>query len=331
MEMRKMFIKPTVILVGAGASAEFGLPTGDQIYSAAAAEDPRTRDNQSDNFAQYFASFWDFVCFANDGEARNAFPSLIEHLSSSSSYSIDLYAYQNPSRSKISKYFTAWMLIKSHFQMLQKNTGWRYGERCFPWRSPYITTGPRRPNWLGILANQFLSGAKNPDDLEQNRLSFVTLNYDRAIEESFGWFVRNNERFRDTPDELLPRVVHVHGKLDEISNDSLSPTFYRKQIENIKFILDSLAERPPAAIEAVELLKECGSVYSVGFAFEENNCALLQAGQWGSKASALNFSGEMNGFMAMKRMGLPESRIWQGTPDVPKYLGVAAREGFFSL
>tara|TARA_B100000749_G_C18117970_1_gene338597 strand:+ start:181 stop:282 length:102 start_codon:yes stop_codon:yes gene_type:complete len=33
----------------------------------------------------------------------------------------------------------------------------------------------------------------------------------------------------------------------------------------------------------------------------------------------------------MQRMGLKKDMIWQGNSAAPKYLGVAAAEGFFAL
>ena len=329
-----MFLKPTTILVGAGASAEFGLPTGEAIYREASEENRNVRRERADNEAQFLSSFGEFLAFSNDGPAQVEFWDMVPHLQSSPAYSIDLYAYYNPSRSRVAKYYTVWALIKRHFQINSNRTHidgsiWRYGQRYYPWHKPYLDDPFRRPNWLGVLTNQFLAGARSPDDLRKNDLTFVTLNYDRVIEETFGEFVRSHEMFADTPDEFLPSVIHVHGKLDEISNESLNFQFYKNQVEKIQFILDSLEETPPAAVVAIERLKESASIYSIGFAFEENNCELLQADGWASRAAALNFSGDIKSNMSMKRIGIPPEKIWRGSPTQPKYLGVAANEGFF--
>ena len=331
-----MFLEPTTILVGAGASAEFGLPTGEAIYSAAAKEDVTFRNKTADNEAQFFSTFWEYLCFSNDGRSQSEFKSLVTHLQTSSSYSIDLYGFYNPSKSRIAKYYTAWSLIKCHFEMRERidrfdQSVWRYGERHYPWRRPYVGGADRRANWLGVLSNQFLSGATKTTDLEQNQLVFVTLNYDSAIEETFGTFVRNHEKFADTPDELLPRVVHVHGQLDQITNESVNVNFFRQQADNIKFISDSIEEPSATTAQAVACLQDSLSVYAVGFAFEKNNCKLLQAGSWGHKAAALNFAGDTRSYTEMQRMGLKKDMIWQGNSAAPKYLGVAAAEGFFAL
>lgn len=330
-----MFRKPTVILVGAGASAEFGLPTGEAIYKSAASESTSSQLERADNEAQFLTSFWEYLCFSNQHDYQHQFRQLVDHLQGSTSYSIDLYSFYNPSFAEAAKYYTIWSLIKAHFEIRSRPTehgdNWRYGKRCYPWRQPYVGSKSPRPNWLGTLTNQFLSGARRPEDLANNNLTFVTLNYDRVIEEAFTHFICHHEIFSAASEDVMPEVIHVHGALDPIGDSSLNSKFYRDQVGNVQFILDSLENPPNAAKRAVEALDAAADIYCVGFAFEENNCELLKAGKWGGKAAALNFSGDVRSEMSMRRMGLPESKIWKGTSGNPRYLGIAASEGFFAL
>lgn len=329
-----MFLDPTVVVVGAGASAEFGLPTGIGLYEDASLDLDDPRIDTADFDDQFLSTFWAFLKFANMGQEQTQFRRLQKKLRQSHARSIDLYAYYNPSEASICKLFTAWRLQKEFVDREEFRNRFSEPEvryvRSFQSRAPTVALrGPSRNNWIGELANSFLSGAKDSSDLAKNQLQIVTFNYDTFIEESFSWIIRQNERFADAPDEVIPPVLHVHGALEPLAPAQFDGQAYRRQAERIKFISDTI-DSPSSEVELAKVsLGDALRVYCIGFAFEQLNCDLLQAGLWGKRSFGLNFDGNVKVFNSMKRVGLASENIWSGTEDRPFYLGDAASRGFF--
>jgi hypothetical protein len=286
-----LFLKPTVLVVGAGASAEFSFPTGADLYTQAMSDEHvgRLPGQRVGYEADFLSSFTSFLGRSDKWEYSERFTDLQKHLRVSQSRSIDLYAYNNPSQSEIAKLFTAWRLIKQHFEITPTIN--QHSESTFkliqirPWLERDVGRGDSiRPNWVGSLAQNYIAGAKDSSDLERNNLTIVTFNYDTIIEEAFPAIIRADERFQDAPDTAMPDVIHVHGKMAPITHNSLNFQFYERQAERIKFITDTIDSPSKEIKRASEKLVEAIRVYSVGFAFDPLNCDLIQAGQWGNKA-----------------------------------------------
>nr|WP_321512487.1 hypothetical protein [uncultured Hyphomonas sp.] len=329
-----MFTNDTVVLVGAGASAEFGLPTGDGIYTAAASED-ESFYCESDQKADFFLStFWEFLRFHNWFDEQDQFRALNRHLQEDAAYSIDLYAFRNPSRASIAKLFTAWMLTKSVFEAVDitgfGDDRYRGLKRRYTWRKPNISDRDgNRKNWLACLCNNFLEGASGIDDLAQNRLSIVTFNYDRVIEESFEYFVRNSELFSETPVEYLPEVIHVHGAVAPIEEKNLNGAYIKEQAQTLKFISDSQQDPGTEVLKAADRLANANRIYLVGFACEPLNMSLLKSGQWAPRAIGLNYDGDTGITNNMRISGLKEANIVMGSNSEKLPLGLAASRGLF--
>ncbi|MEM7637950.1 MAG: hypothetical protein AAF269_02715 [Pseudomonadota bacterium] len=329
-----MFKNQTIVLVGAGASAEFGLGTGVGLFEAAAKEDEKLTSKGGELADRLFHSFWEFIRFNNMHGEQEAFRKLVAKLKESHSQSIDLFAYNNPSFANIAKLYTAWNLIRDLYLVSNERThdgrAFKRVSHNYNWRSPKVGTGENlRNNWIGELANLFLGGAANSADLANNKLMFVTFNYDMILEETFPWIVRSQERYADTPDELLPEIIHLHGQINRPKEDQLNKLYFEEQASNIKFISDTLGAPSENVSRARSALANADRVYSIGFAFEELNANLLAAGQWGRKTVALNFDGNTKVTNAMKRVGVSESNIWSGSDTIALPAGLAASRGFF--
>jgi hypothetical protein len=284
-----MFLDPVVVLVGAGASAEFGIPTGVGVYEDAKNEDEENQATSTSYEDQFLSTFWEFLRFSNLGREQNEFRQLIRKLKESHAFSIDLYAYYNPQDAQIAKLFTAWRIIKEQygFELIRD----RWGDanrrlvRSYNWRNPTVGSGSNlRNNWMGELSNVMLSGAKTSEDLKRSNLTFVTFNYDEVIEETLPWIVNKYERFADATSELMPRVIHIHGKIESPEPAKINAQHYSNQANKIKFISDTLDQPSKEVAEAKQLLVDAHRVYCVGFAFEQLNLELLGAGQWGGHA-----------------------------------------------
>lgn len=329
-----MFLTPTVLLVGAGASAEFGLPTGVGIYREASSEDEKLRSKSGARTDIFLSTFWEFLRFHNLHAEQRAFRQLANKLKQSHAFSIDLYSFYNPDEAEIAKLFTAWRLIKDMFAVVKQRNEYRelewYLERSYRWRTPTVSSGSNiRNNWIGELSNLWLSGARSIDDLAKNQLTIVTFNYDPILEETFPWVVRSHNRFQETPNELLPNLIHVHGSIGSLAEEDLNLKTYRAVSENIKFITDTL-DAPTEAVDAArKALLAADRIYSVGFAFEQLNLDLLEANIWGARTVALNFDGNIKVSNSMRRVGVQSKNIMSGTEDKPLPVGLAASRGFF--
>ena len=329
-----MFSNPTVIIVGAGASAEFGLPTGEGMHRSVVNETFETIQ-QGDTQADFFlASFWKFLMYENLHGQQTTYRQFVEVAKQSPSTSIDLFAYNNPSHEEVAKLYSAWSIAKSQFdfELKQDHDFQReyYAKisRSPKWLSPQIGED-HRLNWLAELVNQFVEGAQSSKDLEENKLTFVTFNYDSIVEEAFVTFVRRLERFADAPDNAMPEVIHIHGRMDSPDVPNLNKNWILDQAKNIRFITETIVNPGSAVDRAIALLDEALHVYSVGFAFEPNNTKLLAAGKWGGKVVGLNYAGNAKIENRIKRLGVKRNSIWRGSGTAPLKLGLAAADGFF--
>jgi len=332
-----MFLDPTVIVLGAGGSAEFGFPTGIGIFREVMADEFSSRPLRKmiGYEFDFLSSFSNLLRVANRHEELESFQALQLRLRQSHAQSIDLYAFKNPSQSEIAKLYTAWRLTKQHFRIETFEN--RYREQDFrlvavqDWLAPSVGQGPeRRTNWIGALAQTFTAGARTSADLAKNKLSVVTFNYDTVFEDAFPAIVRFDERFPDAPDEVMPKVLHVHGSLQPVVDGRFTFPFYLQQMARIKFISDT-SENPPMIVdEAVSVLDKALRIYCVGFAFEEFNRELLQIGRWGGRAWALNFDGDVQVQNEIQKSGISPTRVWSGSDSKKWFLGTAASKGFFT-
>lgn len=332
-----MFKDPTVVIVGAGASAEFGFPTGVGLYNEALVD---LADTSAPGFGngyeyRYLSTFTDFLDAVNASEELADFRRLQVHLAKSHATSIDLYAYNNPTRARIAKRYTAWRLIKHHF-LIERAIS-RYNENTYrlvrnlSWRERRLgADNSLRPNWIGSLAQNFTSGARGARDLSSNALTIITFNYESVIEEAFPAIVRLDERFEDAADDVMPQILHLHGHMDAIKPQSLNPDFIERQADKIKFITDTIDSPSPEIKTAIEKLSDATRVYCVGFAFDKLNCDLLDAGFWGSKCWATNYDGELSVDNNMRSIRVKPERVWRGSSSDPMFVGKAAAKGFFS-
>ena len=79
-----MFKNQTVVLVGAGASAEFGLATGVGLFDSAAKENEKVTAERGELADRLFHSFWEFIRFHNMHAEQEAFRRLTTKLKESS-------------------------------------------------------------------------------------------------------------------------------------------------------------------------------------------------------------------------------------------------------
>ncbi len=175
-----MITKPTVLVVGAGASIDFGFPSGLQLVQRLIDRghiDGATTDALREN---------DFT-----PEAVGAFS---DALDGSQKLSVDVFLANRPDLVPIGKALIAASLI--------------------PYELPHgvLRNGPR-PSWLQILLERL---PESPSEWPKCGLSIVTFNYDRVIEYFlFTALVNGHRQSVDEATNILRNIdiVHVHGAL----------------------------------------------------------------------------------------------------------------------
>ena len=131
-----------------------------------------------------------------------------------------------------------------------------------------------------------------------------------------------------TPAEL-PAVVTDVGKfiLECAQNFHLAQEVAGSEVEEVR-------------INARSALSNAERIYLIGFHFDPSNLSaigmqedlppskVLQGGLRMERAFCLNFNGHLGLNQKMLRLGIPESGIRAGSPDVPLYINQALDEGF---
>ena len=113
-----MFNKKTIIIVGAGASKDFGLPTGAEVYSKLLREEVNSISNDYHPDRDIFSgSFSAFLAFANEYTLQQQLSEFIQAVKNDgTANSIDLFADFYPEFTEISKLYSTWSILGSMYE-----------------------------------------------------------------------------------------------------------------------------------------------------------------------------------------------------------------------
>lgn len=251
-----MITANTVLILGAGASVPYKFPTGRGLL--------------------------DIICDAIRGESAGPSAGKLvetgrvesdlisrfrEHLYKSGQQSVDALVERLPEFLEIGKLTIAQALVplERHEQL--------------------IARGRLTNSWYQLLYNKMDSGF---DDFGENRLSILTFNYDRSIEEYLFTALKfSYNRDDEATKEVLRRIpiVHLHGQLGvhpAMSDDpSISrgygsnPDDFEKAAEGIKIISDVDPDDDDFRL-AHDLLSKAERVCFLGFGYNEMNITRLK-------------------------------------------------------
>ena len=151
-------------------------------------------------------------------------------------------------------------------------------------------------DWLRFIIHELLSNCNSIDDLLENKITFVTFNYDVSLERNLYERLCAIDLFMGCCGAvnkfLKDNIIHVYGKI--YPGDGAYPggrMFQRKKDQsvsegnyllsdmidsytaskNIRVILDDKDEDQAAIKLAREKLAESDVVYILGYGFDENN------------------------------------------------------------
>ncbi len=247
----------TLFILGAGASVPYKYLTSVEL-----------RYEILFNAANYEVDIVDALNPFGD-DVKDFHDSLIafrEAFSKSGRNSIDSFLEHRPEFMEIGKTFIAKILIS-----YEKDNNLRNNEN----------------NWYMYLLER-MEGSF--DELSQNKISFITFNYDRSLEYFLFEAIKN--QFNKTPTECTEMmrnfpIVHLYGQLDplpwqdkngkEYSSTKNLTKRLRAAPKNIKLISDERDIEKSQEFQNAYKLVECADrIFFLGFSFDKTNLERLK-------------------------------------------------------
>ena len=262
-----MIVNNTVFILGAGASADFGFPSGEElrqrIIQGFIATDSQTyKDVESIAKA---LSVPDEDEFNDYIKPINEFAYKLKH---DAGYSIDAFLERfKESYLEIGKLAIASILAKCENQDIFYSSD----------------------NWYRIIYDRMKQGA-SIDTFPQNRVSFITFNYDRSLEQFLyngllNFHEKVTENYVRNIISQIP-IVHIYGQLDPLPWQNPDGRSYNRHItlgqlkryrENISIVFEKITETTNSNFQkAVALLEQADRVYILGFGFHADNFSRLK-------------------------------------------------------
>jgi len=252
-----MITRPTLFILGAGASCCYHFPSGRELIFKIA---EGNRERRTSHVLQG-ATTW--MGHDIDTVAKCAVELIASELPS-----VDLFLENHRNYEAIGKALIASELI--------------------PCENPLNLRRGAKLKWLEYLYGHMVSNSKR-DTFTDNRVSFITFNYDRSVEHFF--FTALKYSFNLPDDELwqmlehIP-IVHVYGQLGNFGPQEGARLFTSEVTETtvgiaaagIKVIHEIDEDVLPEYKRAHELLAQAEVVCFLGFGYQEDNVRRLKAG-----------------------------------------------------
>ena len=259
-----MIEEKTVIILGAGSGKPFGLPTGEDL----------SREISFD-FRDHFIEFMDKF-HGEDYVYRDKIlldSQKLVYSFSRSTLTIDSFLSINPALKEIGK------LAILHRIMLSEN------KSKLPWENR-----KNSPDWFLPLFRTMIADISNETGITRfgnNKVSFITFNYDRLLEYVLFENLRNSypEASRSDIIEQLIQIpmVHVYGKISDLPWQSQNGYDYKhifdfntlfKMSENI-FTIDE--QKFTETIKYThELIEKANRIFFLGFGYIPENLKNLE-------------------------------------------------------
>lgn len=257
-----MITKKTVFILGAGASAPYGFPSGEGLLREVARQLTQMEGTTAQVLAELGHSRWQ----------REDFQQAIIHAQPPS---IDLFLERRQDFMRIGKDMIAAGLIPHE-----------HPDRLFSFDRPEpVTPASASWPWYRYLFHRL---GDNPDEFRQNFLSIITFNYDRSLEFYLFTAIKHRWQLKDEEiTELLTNevpILHVYGQLGKLPELGAEGRPYEPKVSVDSVtkaaaeihILHEAEENSPALQRARKELGEAALVCFLGFGYHKINLERLQ-------------------------------------------------------
>src|SRR5581483_11104799 len=238
-----MFEQKTVFILGAGASWHYGYPTGEELVR-------KTLDKarETSNFLRRSMESLplreprpvivrEYPGQVPSGDIQKQWEKVwrdceefIKKLRQVNPLVIDYFLGQNPQLQPIGKLMIAWVILECEASYLK--SGGNLNRREILSRSPrledrqnarYLDLTSFNDDWYRFLIHKLLNNCRVSKQLHENRIHFVTFNYDVSLEYALFNGLSAIE-FLDSADvkKILgdKRILHVYGKIRDYPSDN---------------------------------------------------------------------------------------------------------------
>ena len=259
-----MITKNTLFILGAGSSVPFGYPTGDQLTRKIAFEfkDPFIEFMNKKRGSDY--SKRDYII----GQSE-----ILVNTLRRTNLTIDSFLSINPDLSEIGK-----IAIFFIISLAEKHS-------TLPWEGSTYS-----PDWYKPLIRNMIESLPEKNRLSHlldNKISFITFNYDRLLE--FMLFQNLKNIFRTTDESYIIEqlinipVVHIYGKIANLPWQDKQGLPYKYDFDfdnvyNFKHNIYTIGEKNYSENinYAHELIKKAERLIFLGFGFSKDNLKILK-------------------------------------------------------
>ncbi|MBU0595758.1 SIR2 family protein [Candidatus Bipolaricaulota bacterium] len=272
-----MITAPTVIIIGAGASFEYGFPLGAKLVKQAVFH---TR-------APVTA-----LCKAlvSSGVSADVAGEFSVRLRDSDSNSIDTFLENNREEYvRIGKAAIALVILLAEADCLTEGR---------------LLAKPPADHWLKYIWN-VVREACSVQTLQDNRIGFVTFNYDRVLETYLDGVIQNAFNLEPAAATALREqafpIVHLHGQVSNVGFGAYPPgALLNEQLQEIasgiRVVHDSVPRDDRAFERAFDMIRSAKLICCLGFGYHPTNVGRLRLKEL--KAQKAQFCGSAYGMGA---------------------------------
>ncbi len=303
----------TVLILGAGVSAPFGLPTGEQLMTNIAEHVNQTviRTGGADRLTGHtFHSFGNddvLLQVANESNASalSDLRLLRNLLTNQTSDSIDDFIVMNAELACITKRCIAYEMFLSMYDVFEMNnpkpisnlssTAKTYELKNLAQRTleyavnhPGFTESVTERNWIHRLINLVRLGMREDGPVtSENKIQIITFNYDTILEhvldKQFSNTLAGRQNFHNYRDFV--DIKHVHGQIGELPENVTTQDevigLIRSWADGIRVVREPgnpTDDITQTRQDACKWIADANEIYACGFAFAQANTDLLGFG-----------------------------------------------------
>jgi hypothetical protein len=260
-----MIREKITFLTGAGASKDYGYPLGSELLDELIKYTSRDLRQPLMGINRF-----------NDID----FDAIHSRLRESNIDTIDRFLEINPEMMALGKYLITYSLLMKENPIVFE----RFHEQS------------SKSNWLNFIWHLMIEGVHTPEEFSQNKIGFVTFNYDRTLEYFFSSRLQNLFKLSFSESVILAKyipIIHVYGDLGGYESLTTTNTNYLKyQSYNERRLFSDNAfikiqhwsdhiltintrNKSPHFAAAIKLLLNSDKIYSIGFGFDWLNIERL--------------------------------------------------------